>query len=104
MPEGGLLSISVRRTEEGEAGALLVSVTDTGHGMSPEEIRTAFEPYFSSKEAGVGLGLALTRKIVEDHGGSIALESSPGQGTTVRISLPLATRPLPAGSVEAVAS
>ena len=104
MPEGGLLSISVRRTEEDGAGALLVSVTDTGHGMSPEEIRTAFEPYFSSKEAGVGLGLALTRKIVEDHGGSIALESSPGQGTTVRISLPLATQPLPAGSVEAVAS
>ena len=47
----------------------MVTVADTGHGMSAEDIATAFEPYFSTKETGFGLGLALTRKIVTDHGG-----------------------------------
>jgi nitrogen fixation/metabolism regulation signal transduction histidine kinase len=45
--------------------------------MSPEDVRAAFEPYFSTKDAGLGLGLALTRKILSDHGGSITLESAP---------------------------
>jgi signal transduction histidine kinase len=64
--------------------------------MSAEEVRTAFEPYFSTKETGLGLGLALTRKIVTDHGGTIGLESVPGRGTTARITLPLAARTAPA--------
>jgi signal transduction histidine kinase len=54
-----------------------------------EDIQSAFEPYFSTKDTGFGLGLALTKKIVSDHGGTIALESAPGQGTTARITLPL---------------
>lgn len=89
MPEGGLLSVSVRRRAAGEPGGLVVEVSDTGHGMPPDAVRAAFEPYFSTKDTGLGLGLALTRKIVEDHGGSIALDSEPGRGTTVRIMLPL---------------
>jgi len=64
-------------------------VRDNGHGMSVEDIQSAFEPYFSTKDTGFGLGLALTKKIVSDHGGTIALESAPGQGTTARITLPL---------------
>ena len=87
MPKGGVLSASLRRL--GAEDALEIAVADDGHGMTPDEIRTAFEPYFSTKDTGLGLGLALTRKIVEDHGGSISLESVQGRGTTARILLPL---------------
>jgi signal transduction histidine kinase len=102
MPVGGLLSASVKRTNGSGGDSLQVTVADTGKGMTAEEISTAFEPYFSTKDTGLGLGLALTLKIVEDHGGSIALESIPGQGTTARITLPLA--PTPERATEAVAS
>jgi signal transduction histidine kinase len=95
MPGGGTLSVTLRRGEDKGAEALVVTMVDSGHGMTPDEIRTAFEPYFSTKETGLGLGLALTRKIVEDHGGSITLESEPGKGTTARIALPLAARQAP---------
>jgi signal transduction histidine kinase len=88
MPEGGVLGLSVRRAAE-PAEMLVVTVRDSGQGMSPEDIQSAFEPYFSTKDTGFGLGLALTRKIVADHGGTIALESAPGLGTTARITLPL---------------
>jgi signal transduction histidine kinase len=89
MPEGGALSASVR-SERGPAGdVLLVEVTDTGRGMSEDEVRDAFEPYFSTKETGLGLGLALTRKIVGDHGGSVELSSVPGQGTSARLRFPV---------------
>ncbi|HXB55180.1 MAG TPA: ATP-binding protein [Vicinamibacteria bacterium] len=89
MPGGGLLDLSIRRGRtEGGAECLVVSVRDTGHGMSAEDARTAFEPYFSTKDTGLGLGLALTHKIVADHGGTITLSSTPGQGTTASIVLP----------------
>src|SRR5262249_36964435 len=89
MPDGGVLTVAVRRGGDEGAATIEVTVTDTGHGMTAEDIRTAFEPYFSTKDTGLGLGLALTRKIVEDHGGHILLESEPGRGTTARIVLPL---------------
>jgi len=91
MPEGGTLAIALRRAASEVAGAdaLVVTVRDTGQGMSTADIESAFEPYFSTKDTGFGLGLALTKKIVSDHGGSIGLESAPGEGTTARISLPL---------------
>jgi signal transduction histidine kinase len=96
MPGGGVLALAVERHDE----SLIVSVKDTGAGMTPEAIKTAFEPYFSTKETGLGLGLALTQKIVGDHGGSIHLESASGQGTTARILLPvLASSPAPAAVV-----
>jgi signal transduction histidine kinase len=102
MPRGGALSASVKRVPGAEA--LEIEVGDDGHGMNADQIRTAFEPYFSTKDTGLGLGLALTRKIVEDHGGSISLESEPGRGTTARIVLPFATRPAPEPTPVAVAS
>lgn len=93
MPAGGNLQVALAGGEKDGGAALVVTVRDSGHGMSPEEIAAAFEPYFSTKETGLGLGLALTRKIVEDHGGAIALESQPGHGTVVRITLPLLPHP-----------
>lgn len=89
MPEGGLLALAVRRAPGEQTDTLVVTVRDSGHGMSAEDIQSAFQPYFSTKDTGFGLGLALTRKIVADHGGTIVLESTPGHGTTARITLPL---------------
>jgi signal transduction histidine kinase len=89
MPAGGRLSLAVRLEGPPGAPAISVLVSDTGVGMPPEAAAIAFEPYFSTKEAGVGLGLALVSRIVEGHGGSVALESVPGQGTSVRLLLPV---------------
>jgi signal transduction histidine kinase len=62
---------------------------DTGTGIAPEHLSQIFEPYFTTKDVGIGLGLALTKQIVEEHGGRIELTSEPGQGTLVRIRLPI---------------
>ncbi len=104
MPSGGILRLAIRRVGSGPSDAIEVSVVDTGRGMTADDIRTAFEPYFSTKDTGLGLGLALTRKIVEDHGGTIALDSAPGHGTTVRITLPLAAEPARTAAREAAVS
>jgi two-component system sensor histidine kinase PilS (NtrC family) len=67
--------------------------------MAREAAASAFEPYFSTKEAGVGLGLSLVKRIVEGHGGRIALDSTPGRGTSVRVLLPVrALEPALAGA------
>jgi PAS domain S-box-containing protein len=106
MPGGGTLSLATRRVELSEARAerhvglqpgphALLVVGDTGLGMDEETRSRAFEPFFTTKEPGkgTGLGLATVYGIVKQSGGSISLDSSPGQGTVVRIFLPLA-RPL----------
>jgi two-component system sporulation sensor kinase A len=92
----------VRRSPE-ESNEIEIVVRDTGLGMSPEDVRTAFEPYFSTKDTGLGLGLALTHKIVADHGGSISLESAPDRGTTARVSIPVEKTPLGEKAVPAEA-
>jgi signal transduction histidine kinase len=68
-----------------------VRVADTGHGISPEQISKIFDPYFTTKQgkSGTGLGLYITKKVVEDHSGSIKVDSTPGTGTTITIRLPL---------------
>jgi len=70
-----------------ENGYTLIEVEDTGHGMDGVTLDRAFEPYFTTKPAGTGLGLALAHRIVEQHRGKIDLESTPGKGTRVRIRL-----------------
>jgi signal transduction histidine kinase len=89
MPGGGRLSIAARLEGAPDAPAIAVVVSDTGSGMSKRAAASAFAPYFSTKEAGVGLGLALVRRIVEGHGGSITLDSTPKRGTSVRLLLPV---------------
>jgi signal transduction histidine kinase len=98
------LHVSLTRGEKDGGEALVVTVTDSGHGMTPEEIAAAFEPYFSTKDTGLGLGLSLTRKIVEDHGGVISLSSDPGRGTTACIILPLLPHPDAVQQDQAIAS
>jgi PAS domain S-box-containing protein len=84
MPDGGLLRMSCRRS----GSRVLLCVTDTGHGMDDATRLSAFEPFFTTKprSQGTGLGLALVQGIMEASGGSILLESAPGQGTKFTLS------------------
>ncbi|HEX8439043.1 sensor histidine kinase [Archangium sp.] len=78
-------------TRQGEdPGRLLVEVSDTGSGIPPEHLEHIFEPFFTTKPVGVGtgLGLSVCHSIITAHGGKISVESTPGQGTTFRVSLP----------------
>ncbi|MBI1846222.1 MAG: PAS domain S-box protein [Candidatus Rokubacteria bacterium] len=84
MPEGGELRVSA--TVRG--GRMEVQVADTGEGIAPDELGQLFEPFFSTKPDGSGLGLALVHRIVHDHDGEIDLRSEPGTGTTFTLSLP----------------
>jgi signal transduction histidine kinase len=87
MPGGGTLEIACRRSD----GSWVVSVRDSGCGMTEEVRRRVFEPFFShGKSQGTGLGLAIVRKIVEEHGGAIHLDSAPGRGTVLQVSIPAA--------------
>lgn len=96
MRAGGILRV---RTEATDAYAV-VSFIDSGHGISAEQIGRIFEPYYTTKEDGTGLGLMIVQRIVREHGGTIEIESDAGRGTTFRIKLPLhekRTRLLEAG-------
>ncbi len=88
MPDGGQLEVSVR--PQGEQ--LVLRVKDSGCGIPADRLPLVFEPFFTTKGQGTGLGLAISYNIVSDHNGTIDIESNPGEGTTVLISLPL-TRP-----------
>ena len=84
MDAGGRLEVSGRE----ERGGYTIQFADTGRGMSPDELARLFTPFSTAFDGGTGLGMAIVRKIVEDHGGTIELESRPGEGTTVTIHLP----------------
>jgi signal transduction histidine kinase len=84
MPGGGQLDVKVARLD----GVIQVSMSDTGVGISEEALSKIFEPYFSTKQAGFGLGLAVTRAIVEEHHGSITVESEPKRGAKFVVSFP----------------
>jgi len=86
MPDGGelILRVSAQPTRG------LVEVTDTGPGMPPDQVGHVFDVYYSTKKRGTGLGLPTTRRIAHEHGGTIRVESEPGQGTRFVLSLPLA--------------
>ena len=82
MPEGGVLTISAGA----RAGSAWLDIADTGAGIPPD--LDAFQPFATSKPGGMGLGLAITRHIVEIHGGTIAYRSEPGKGTTFYLRFP----------------
>ncbi len=95
MPEGGSLRLRTE-TEHAEAGIvrIVLSATDTGIGMAENVLQHAIEPFFTTKEVskGSGLGLAVCYGIARQAGGTLELSSRPGQGTTIRVRLPLADR------------
>lgn len=75
----------------GDPGEVSLTLEDNGPGMTAEEAERAFDPFWSSKATGTGLGLAITKQIIEDHGGTVHVDSTPGEGTTIRLSLPRRT-------------
>jgi signal transduction histidine kinase len=93
MTRGGKLKIfaASRNRQPGLHGATSVEIgiRDTGPGMEEETKSRIFEPFFSTKEEGIGLGLPIAQRIVEEHRGEIRVESGPGEGTTFYITLPL---------------
>jgi len=86
MPEGGCLSLSARR----EGRWVEISVSDTGVGIGDEDRRHILEPLYTTKPRGMGLGLAISRAIVEKHGGVLRVESEPDKGATFTVTLPAA--------------
>ena len=84
MPGGGHLSARVAKLD----GVAEITLSDTGTGISEEALGKIFEPYFSTKQAGFGLGLAVTKAIVEEHKGSIVVKSRLNEGTTFTVRLP----------------
>jgi len=100
MPRGGNLWLQTRVTPAGNA--LEIEVRDDGCGIPTEILAHMFEPFLTTKESGkgVGLGLAVSRSIVERHHGNIAVESEPGKGTTFFIRLPLQNVGEPVTAVE----
>ena len=90
-PEGGRVTIRTRSTD----AVVFVEVSDTGSGIAPEHVDHIFEPGFTTKSGRVsmGLGLAIVREIVQQHGGKIAVSSEPGMGTQFAVELPVAGPP-----------
>jgi len=82
---GGSISVRLRR----QAGQALLEVEDSGQGISAEDLPRIFDPFFTTKAAGTGLGLAIVHRVVEGHGGRIAVRSEPGRGSTFSVALPL---------------
>ena len=82
-----------------DAGRVVATVADDGHGIDPAHRERLFRPYFTTKRHGTGLGLFVTRKLVHDHGGTLGVESVPGEGTTFTLAFPIANttppQPLP---------
>lgn len=87
MPTGGVLGIGLGAS----AGWLTITISDTGPGIPPDMQRRIFEPFFTTKTRGTGLGLAVARRVIEEHGGTIEVSSKAGKGTTFTIRLPLST-------------
>ncbi len=121
MEEGGILKVNLGKVEldpdftaqypdMNPESYLKLSVSDTGHGMSPDVLNRIFEPYFTTKEKGegTGLGMAVVHGIVKSHGGSIKVDSEPGKGSTFHVYLPIihemeklekeTEKPLPTGN------
>lgn len=84
MPGGGLLEVQTHLRD----GRVLLEIIDNGRGMEPSTREKMFDPFYSTKSGGSGLGLPTVRKIVEAHGGAISCDSEPGRGTRFTISLP----------------
>jgi signal transduction histidine kinase len=86
MPDGG--SLTIRILKNGRAA--YIEVADTGHGMTQETLAKIFQPLFTTKAKGIGLGLSVCESLVRVNGGSIRVVSIPGQGSTFTLELPIA--------------
>lgn len=85
MPAGGDVRVETRRNGE----SALLTVTDSGSGIPADKLEDVFNPFYTTKPTGVGLGLAMVSKFIDSHGGKISVESPPGKGAKFRVELPL---------------
>lgn len=85
MPTGGKLTIKVHKSNEN----ISIDITDTGLGISPDKIKKIFDPFYSNKKDGIGLGLSITMRIIKMHHGEILVKSQEGKGSTFSIILPI---------------
>ena len=85
MPDGGTIILGAICGED----RVMLTFSDQGSGIAPEDISKIFQPYFTTKDVGIGLGLAITERIIKEHGGEILVESTVGSGTTITVLLPL---------------
>jgi PAS domain S-box-containing protein len=92
MPRGGDVRIETA-PEPARAGWLRLTIADTGSGLRPEQVEKIWEPFYTTKASGSGLGLSVTHRIIREHGGTVDVQSEPGCGTTFMISLPLQSSP-----------
>ena len=92
MPDGGRLIVST--IERG--GMACVSIRDTGSGMTADQTRHVFDPFFTTKgpKRGTGLGLAVSYGIIQEHSGTITVDSRPGEGSTFIVEIPVAAKPI----------
>jgi signal transduction histidine kinase len=84
MPDGGELWIVAERVDDG----ILLTIRDTGQGISADRLALIFEPFYTTKGEGTGLGLSITHTIITSHGGRIEVQSQEGEGTEFRVYLP----------------
>ncbi|MHB9097674.1 MAG: two-component system sensor histidine kinase NtrB, partial [Syntrophales bacterium] len=87
MPDSGTLTVRTSRIASDAGDAVGISIRDTGHGIRRETLKQIFTPFFTTKERGVGLGLAVCQRIIRHHGGRIRVKSIPGRGTIFYIRL-----------------
>jgi len=90
MEPGGTLSVGVSRNEEDSRPTVAVAFTDQGSGIRTENLEKIFEAGFTTQSSSPGMGLAVTRKVIEQHGGTVRVKSQEGRGTTFTLTLPLA--------------
>jgi signal transduction histidine kinase len=91
MPDGGVLSV---RLEPFSHSRIRIIFEDSGNGMTPDQVEQLFEPFSNSTSGGTGLGLSIVYQIIRDHGGTINVRSSEGEGTVITIELPRKARTL----------
>jgi two-component system sensor histidine kinase HydH len=88
-PERARITVSAEHAQRDSTAAVMVSVRDHGPGIPSDVLPRVFDPFFTTREKGTGLGLSISHTIVRDHGGWIDIDSAPGHGCTVRVTLPL---------------
>jgi signal transduction histidine kinase len=86
MAGGGTLTVAARRAD----GGVELTVADTGAGIAPEALPRLFDPFYTTKERGTGLGLAFVQEVVQEHGGTVSCDGAPGQGASFTVRLPAA--------------
>jgi len=89
-PSGAVITVKTRLADTAEGKKAEIAVIDRGSGIDPKHLENIFNPFFTTKPEGVGLGLAIVSKIVDEHGGQITVESSLGEGSVFRVYLPVA--------------